>query len=164
MGLLIQCIIFCALFTLVILPAQYKDPLQMIMSYPPEIIKRVESLPQYQSAIRQRKKAHISKKIGGLVFFVAALSAIAWFSGCHTFVDAFLHVFILFTAVDLFDLVVLDWGIFCHSQKLRIPGTEDMDKAYHDYGFHMRGSAIGMALGLIVALLSGGIVHLISVL
>ena len=26
-------------------------------------------------------------------------------------------------------------GIFCHSKKLRIPGTEDMEKEYKDYFF-----------------------------
>ena len=27
------------------------------------------------------------------------------------------------TAVNIYDLIVLDWGVFCHSKKLRIPGT-----------------------------------------
>lgn len=35
-------------------------------------------------------------------------------------------------------MFVLDWGIFCHSKKLRIPGTEDMDKDYKDYLFHAK--------------------------
>ena len=43
-------------------------------------------------------------------------------------------LFTLFFAVNLYDLVVLDWGIFCHSRKLRIPGTEDMEKEYKNYG------------------------------
>ena len=164
MILLIECIVACVLFTLIILPAQYKDPLKMIASYPPEIIKRVEELPQYKDTIKQRKKSHISKKIFGLIFFVALLSVVAYFSGCRNFLSAFLHVFTLFTAVNLYDLIVLDWGNFCHSKKLRIPGTEDMDEAYKDYIFHLKGAGIGTLLGLIVALLSGGIVHLISIL
>lgn len=162
MLLFIECIICCALFTLMILPAQYKDPIKMIMSYPPEIRKRVESLPQYKDTIKQREKAHIGKKIFGLVFFVAVFSAVAWLSGCRSFGAAFVHVFILIFAVNIYDLIVLDWGNFCHSKKLRIPGTEDMDKAYKDYLFHAKGAAVGTALGLVIALLSGGAVHLIS--
>jgi hypothetical protein len=61
--------------------------------------------------------------------------------------------------VNIYDLIVLDWGIFCHSKKLRISGTEDMEKEYKDYMFHVRGACIGIVLGLIVALLSGCIVH-----
>ena len=134
------------------------------MSYPPAIIRRVEALPQYRDSIRQKEKAHISKKLGGLVFFVFLLAAVAWLSGCQSFAAAFGHVFILFAAVNVYDLVVLDWGVFCHSRKLRIPGTEDMDEAYTDYLFHVRGCAVGLALGGVVALLSGGVVQLIALL
>ena len=99
------------------------------MSYPPAIIKRVEELPQYQGIVRQREKAHLIKKLGGLVAFVALFAAVAYLSGCKRWGTAFIHVFTLFAAVNLYDLVVLDWGVFCHSRRLRIAGTEDMDKA-----------------------------------
>lgn len=164
MALFIQCIVFCTLLTVAILPAQYKDPINMIMSYPPNIIKRVEALPQYQGTIKQREKAHISKKIGGLVFFVILFSFVAYFSGCRSFGTAFIHVFTLFAVVNLYDLIVLDWGIFCHSKKLRIRGTEDMDKDYKNYVFHIRGALIGCVLGLVVALCTGCVVHFVCAL
>ena len=69
MILFIECIVGCLLFTLIVLPAQYKDPIKMIMSYPPKIRKRVEELPQYKDSIQKREKAHIGKKIFGIVFF-----------------------------------------------------------------------------------------------
>lgn len=164
MILLIQCVVCCFLFTLVILPAQYKDPISMIMSYPPAIIKRVEQLPQYQGTIKQREKAHIGKKIFGVIFFVFVLSLVAYWSGCRSFLAAFGHVFVLFLVVNLYDMIVLDWGLFCHSKKLRIPGTEDMEKEYKDYLFHVRGACIGSALGLVVALLAGCLVQVVSVI
>ena len=73
MILFIECVIACVLFTLIILPAQYKNPIVMIASYPPEIIKRVEQLPQYKDTIKQSEKAHITKKIGGSVFLLFCL-------------------------------------------------------------------------------------------
>ena len=161
MILFIECVVCCLLFTLVILPAQYKDPINMIMSYPPKIIKRVEELPQYKGTIKRREKSHISKKIFGLIFFVIVLSGVAYISGYRSFSTTFIHVFLLFFVVNIYDLIVLDWGIFCHSKKLRIPGTEDMEKEYKDYVFHAKGACIGMALGLVVALLSGCMVHFI---
>lgn len=120
---------------LIILPTQYKGPIKMIMSYPPKIRKRVEELPQYKDSIQKREKAHIDKKIFGIVFFIIVFSAVAYFSGCRDFNSTFFHVLILFLVVNLFDLFVLDMGIFCHSRKLRIPGTEDMEKEYKDYFF-----------------------------
>lgn len=159
MILFIQCVVCCLLFTLAILPAQYKEPVNMIMSYPPKIRQRVEELPQYRGTIKQRKKSHIDKKIFGLIFFVIVLSGSAYLSGCRSFNTTFIHVFIVFFVVNIYDLIILDWGIACHSKKLRVPGTEDMEKEYKDYMFHVRGACIGIVLGLVVALLSGCIIH-----
>ena len=36
--------------------------LSMIMSYPPNVIKKVEQLPQYAGCIKEREKKHIIKK------------------------------------------------------------------------------------------------------
>ena len=161
MILAIECIVLCIVFTLIILPAQYKDPMIMIMSYPPNVIKRVEKLPQYQGCIKEREKKHIVKKIFGVFFFSVILAIVAYFSGCRAFVDTFWHVFLLFFVVNIYDMVVLDWGIFCHSKKLRIPGTEDMDKDYKDYLFHAKGAMKGIVLGIIVAILSGLMIYCI---
>ena len=163
MILFMECIVFCLLFTVIILPVQYKNPLSMLMSYPPKIRERVEELPQYKEIIKQREKAHIGKKILGLVLFTVILSAVVYFSGCRSFETTFIHVFTLFLVVNMFDLIVLDWGIFCHSKRLRIPGTEDMEKEYKDYMFHVRGACIGTGLGLVTALLSGCMIHIILV-
>ena len=160
MILIAECIVLCIIFTLIILPAQYKDPMVMIMSYPPNVIKRVEQLPQYAGCIKERKKKHISKKIFGVFFFAVLLAIVAYFSGCREFADTFFHVFMLFFVVNIYDMLVLDWGIFCHSKKLRIQGTEDMDKDYKDYLFHAKGAAKGTVVGIIVAILSGIIMEM----
>ena len=97
-----------------------------------------------------------------MVFFVIVLSGIAYLSGCRSFAATFIHVFTLFFVVNIYDMIVLDWGIFCHSKKLRIPGTEDMDKEYKDYLFHAKGACVGIVLCVIVALLSGGIIHIFA--
>ena len=55
----IECVVCCLIFTLIILSAQYKNPLNMIMSYSPKIIQRVESLPQYKETIKHKEKAHV---------------------------------------------------------------------------------------------------------
>ncbi len=139
---------FCLFLTLAILPAQYKDPINIIMSYPPKIRQRVEELPQYKGTIKQREKAHVGKKIFGLIFFVIILSGVAYLSGCRSFSTTFIHVFILFLVVNIYDLIVLDWGIFCHSKKLRISSTEDMEKEYKDYMFLVFGQIKLFGMGM----------------
>lgn len=144
----IECVIACIIFAAIILPTQYKNPIKYIMSYPPEIRKRVESLPQYKNTIKSEEKEHILKKLIAILAFIVFLSAVAYFSGAKTFSTAFFHVLILFIAVNLFDMLVLDIGIFCHSKKLRIAGTEDMDKEYKNYLFHVRGLLKELCWGL----------------
>ena len=60
-----------------------------------------------------------------------------------------------------FDALVLDCIWFCHDKHFVIPGTEDMTAAYHDYWFHIKGSLIGMALGIPSALVAGLIVMIL---
>lgn len=164
MILLIECIIACGIFTLIILPSLYKEPLKHIMSYPKEIRIRVENLPQYKEVIVAKRKRHLSIKLISVLLFAIVLAAVAYLSGANTFTSAYIHVFILFFVVNLYDMVVLDIILFCHSKKTRIPGTEDMEKEYKNPWHHIRGASIGIIIGAVVALLSGSIVHVISVL
>ena len=64
---------------------------------------------------------------------------------------------------SIYDLLVLDIGLFCHSKKTRIPGTEDMDKEYRNPRHHIIGAGTGIIIGAVVALLSGGIIHVVSI-
>ncbi len=87
----------------------------------------------------------------------------AYFSGAKTFNSAYVHVFMLFLAVNVYDVVVLDIGLFCHSKKLRIPGTEDMEQVYRDPWFHVIGGLKGILIGAVTALLSACIVQILSI-
>lgn len=164
MLLAIECMIACIIFAVIVLPAQYKDPVKYIMSYPPEIRKRVESLPEYKNSIKRTEKRHILKKLIAAFVCVALLSAVAYFSGAKNFQTAFIHVFILFLTVNLFDVIVLDIGVFCHSKKLRIAGTENMDKEYKNYLFHVKGCIKGIMLGGVISLLSASINYIASII
>jgi hypothetical protein len=103
-------------------------------------------------------------KIVAAFLIAIILSLAAYFSGAESFSSAYFHVFMLFFTVNIYDMVVLDIGLFCHSKKLRIPGTEDMDKEYRSPWFHVVGAIKGTVIGAVVALLSGGIVHIISLI
>jgi len=164
MVLLAECIIACVVFTIILLPSLYKEPIKHIMSYPKKIRERVESLPEYKEVIKEKEKRHLFFKIISVFLFAIILAGIAYFSGAKTFSSAYLHVFVLFFVVNIYDLLVLDIGLFCHSKKTRIPGTEDMDKEYRDPSHHIKGAVMGTVIGAVVALLAGTIVYMISLL
>lgn len=56
MILVIESLIACVIFTLIVIPRLYKDPMKYIMSYPTTIRQRVESLPQYRNTIHEVEK------------------------------------------------------------------------------------------------------------
>lgn len=47
---------------------------------------------------------------------------------------------------------------FCRSHKVRLPGTEDMDKEYRDHLFHLRGFFKGCAIGAVISAMSAGLI------
>ena len=157
----LQSIILSGLFTLHIV-LEMKNPIKGIMSYPPAIRKRVESLPQYQGTIGAEKREHMAKKLVSVFVFAVLFAVVCWFSGANTFTSAFLHSFGLFAVVNLWDLLVLDLLWFCHSKRVRLPGTEDMVKEYTSPWHHVLGFGMGLAIGAVVSLLAGGLVALIA--
>lgn len=164
MILLIECIVFSILFSLMIFIPLYKNPVGQIMSYPKEIRRRVESLPQYKNSIKKKEKKHLSIKIISIFIFALVLAIVAYFSGAKTFEEVFKHVFILFFFVNLYDLFIMDLLIFRNVKVFRIPGTEDMDKEYKNPTHHIRGAFIGTAIGLVVALLSAIYIQIYNML
>lgn len=161
MILFIECFVLCIIFSLAVLPAQYHNPLSQFASYPAAIKQRVYELPEYKDFISEVERKNWIHKAVSSIFMAAFLAVAAYFSGSRTFVTACVHVFIMFLTVNLYDLIVLDLFIFCHSKKLRIPGTEDMDKEYKNPWHHVKGAAKGIMIGTFVALLSGCIVQII---
>ena len=109
------------------------------------------------------ERRHIAVKISAVFLFAIVLGLTAYFSGAKTFNSAYVHVFMLFLAVNVYDVVVLDIGLFCHSKKLRIPGTEDMEQVYRDPWFHVIGGLKGILIGAVTALLSACIVQILSI-
>ena len=162
MAFIIESIILCGLFTLAVPLTLMRDPIKGIMSYPPAIRKRVESLSQYRGSIRQEEKGHIGKKLLSIPAFVTIFALICWFSGVRSYPHAFLYSFCLFLVVNLYDLIVLDWLWFCRSPRVRLPGTEDMDKEYRDLWYHLRGFFIGIGIGAGVSVLSAGLIAILQ--
>ena len=61
-----------------------------------------------------------------------------------------------------YDCCFLDWVLFANVKRIRLPGTEQMDRAYHQKKYHVIRSLIGMALGLFPCLACGWIIAAVS--
>ena len=160
MIILIESIILCGLFTLMVFVISRK-PINTLYNYPPKIQERVRSLEEYKDAV-PTKKNKIAVKLIACILFVVILSLILrYINGYTTFSAAFGWGFLLWTIVNLWDVIVLDIIWFCHDPRFVFKGTEDMVKDYHDYWFHIKGFFIGEGLALFVCALSGMVVHFV---
>lgn len=73
-----------------------------------------------------------------------------------------LHVYLVWQMVNVFDLIVIDWGGMHLVDPLNppFPGTEGA-KGYRDYKFHLLGFVKGSVMGLVLAPVTVGIVWLL---
>ena len=160
MVIAIESLILCAAFTLMVY-LMSREPIKTLYNYPPKIQERVKSLDEYKDRIPTQKNK-LAAKLGALFLFVVLLSLILRYgNGCTTFLQAFRTGFLLWTIVNLWDLLVLDILWFCHDPHFVFKGTEDMVGDYHDYWFHTKGFFIGEALALIVCALAGLVVQFV---
>lgn len=63
--------------------------------------------------------------------------------------------------LDYHDALGIDCLWFCHSKRCVTPGTKDITDTYHDYMFHIKGSCVGMLIGLHGCLITGVIATLL---
>lgn len=159
MIILIEAVVLCLLFTLIIVTLALKNPLGQIYNYPPKIIERVKELGLITDEQVPGSRTVIIKKIISSIILAVILAAfLRIFNGERTFLGGFLTAYLLWIIVDWYDAFILDGIWFCHSKKMIIPGTEDMDSEYHNYAYHIKQSCIGMFIGIPVCLLSALIV------
>ena len=162
MLLLIESLIGIALFALIVIPMSLKDPLAVIGDYPPAIRKRCEELGLIEKRQQQlSKKDFIKKGVAVIVLVLIAVLVMIKINHATTFLQGFGYTYIIWLAITWFDALVIDCGWFCHSKRMRIPGTEDMNE-YHDYLFHIKTSAIGTLIGLPACAIVGLVVQILT--
>ena len=158
MTFLIESLIACVLFTLFVF-LMSRNPIKTVFNYPPAIIERCYRMGLVNESNRPGGAAFYAKKIVAMVVFGVLLGLLVrYVNGCETYICGALTSYALWVAVNWFDALVMDCIWFCHDKHFVIPGTEDMEYAYHDYWFHIKGAFIGMLLGLPAALVAGVIV------
>lgn len=153
----LECIVTTVVFTGAIIIPLCRNPVWWIHDYPKDIQekyfqthKRIPTEPLSAPAL--------VKKSFAILLAVAVLTALVILAGADDFKSAFLASFGLWLVIDWYDCFILDWVLFANVKRIRLPGTENMDKAYHQKKYHFVHSIIGMALGLIPCLLCGVIV------
>ncbi|MCB0114928.1 MAG: hypothetical protein R2873_14715 [Caldilineaceae bacterium] len=158
---LLDGIILSAISTIYLLGIMLINPRIMLGDYPKAIQERVPA--------KTEREGRLSLLIGVpfLALLLVAPLLSTWLleqrSGdAVSFVQLFFNAAGVVFVFNLFDLLILDWLIFCliTPKFIMIPGSEGM-AAYKDFGFHFRGFLVGTTLSIVVGLVVAGIVWLL---
>ena len=160
MIIVIESIILCLIFTLMVY-IMSKNPIKTLYNYPPKIQERVSSLDKYKKDIPTKENKIIVKIFASILFLAVICIILRYINGYTTFLESFGYGFLLWTIVNLWDLIILDIIWFCHDKRFVFKGTEDMIDEYHNYWFHIKGFFIGELLALVICTLAGIIIQFI---
>ena len=160
---LIEAVVLCALFHLEVWLQTKREPARIVYSYPPAIVERYIELGKIPDKRNPGTLERVKKKWPAAIVLGIILGAVVYFvNGSRSFLNGFLVSYGLWLIVDWYDAIVIDILWLCHSKTYILPGTEDMTAAYHDSGYHIKSTCVGMLIGLPVCLLIGLVVQVIS--
>lgn len=155
MILIIEIILLCVLFSIIIILGTKKDPLSGLHNLPKAIQERVSALPEYRDRNVQvvPAKKRILKKLPALVILAFIFCAMIYGAGARTFLQGFSFTFILWTAVKLYVTLALNCGWYAHTPSVWIKGTEDMRSEYQNYKFYLSSIPRSLLAGAAVSVL-----------
>ncbi|MDY3258322.1 MAG: hypothetical protein SOX14_08400 [Ruminococcus callidus] len=78
------------------------------------------------------------KKIVAIIVFMFVFAWMLHIAGAETFVQGLLLAYVYIVALFAWDTFFLDWVLFANIKRIRLPGTENMDKEYHQKWFHVK--------------------------
>ena len=159
--IMIEMLVFALLFTIMCFKTTGGNNTTQVENYPPEIQEEYFKTHERIPTAPLSKRVIITKSIA-LLGFAVILLIMAMVAGAKNFIQGFLFAFGMMAWIGAYDTFFIDWVLFANVKRIRLPGTEHMDKAYHQKKYHVVRSVIGMALGLVPCLLCALIVAVLG--
>jgi hypothetical protein len=144
-------------FSVFVISTLLWKPRMWIHDFPADI----QALIPPKTADEQRLTRLMAVPFFVMLFGGLGLTA-ARYGTANGFIGLFVHVYLVWQIVNLFDLLVIDWvGMsLVDPQNPPFPGTEGA-QGYRDYLFHLVGFLKGSVMGLVLALVTAGVVWLL---
>lgn len=144
-------VVTSVLFVVLVLTSLAYNPRLWIRDFPEEIQAEMDPL----SAGEQVARIFLAILLLAVVVGIPVLSVLSVKAtqGSVTLVEAFLHIWLIFMAVNLIDLTVIDWmiGVWWQPEFLSTPEL-DSARQYNTYRFHFiehrKGTIVLTALAL----------------
>ena len=156
MIIICETVIMTIAFTAMVLIPLVKNPVWWIHDYPKDIqeeyFKTHERVPSEFFS-----KSVLLKKGCALLVALVLMLVLMKLAGAYGFWSALALSYGIWLFIDWYDCFFHDWVLFANMKAVRLPGTEHMDKAYHQKRYHFVQSLWGMLIGLIPCLIGAGI-------
>ena len=154
--IIIETIVMTIAFTAMILIPLVKNPVWWIHDYPKDIQEEYFKSHKRVPSEFFSKNVLLKKGCALLVALVLML-VLMKLAGAYDFWSSLALSYGIWLFIDWYDCFFLDWVLFANMKSVRLPGTEHMDKAYHQKRYHFIQSLWGMLIGLIPCLIGAGI-------
>ena len=155
---LIESIVACVIFTLLIKLIAHNRQEVFTNDYPPVVTDKLRELGLIAEKPPAKKKDIIRKLTAMIVFAVLFALLMRHVNGIETFWEAALTVYGLWLVVDWYDFLVMDILLAPFDPFYRKSGVSAFDKSA--VWFHFKGSVRGTLLGIVCAVLVGVLVPL----
>ena len=152
--IIIESVILCLIFSIFVFIIS-KNPIKTLYNYPPKIQERVKLMEEYKDKIPTQKNKIAAKSIASLLIIIVLSLILKYINGYNSFIEGFKYCFLLWTIVNLYDVIIMDIMWFCHDKRFVFIGTEDMVDEYHNYWFHIKGFFVGEILALFISFIVG---------
>lgn len=135
----------------------YISPLTFISDYPPEI-----QAEYYRSQHKEATKKKLTKlmKFKKLLAVIVFLFLFAWMlhlAGVKTFWQGVGLTWVYMLCVFAWDTFFLDWVLFANIKRVRLPGTEHMEKEYHQKWFHVKACLPAVPFAILAGFISSAL-------
>lgn len=159
--LLIETIIITIIFNLFIFIPLCKNPVCLRHDYPKDIQEEYFKTHE-KIATEPVIRTYIVKKGIFLFLSIIVLVELMSLAQAKTFFEGFLGSFFIWFILNVWDCFFMDFVLFANIKTVRLPGTEHMDKEYHQKKYHFVHGLIGILVGILPCLLVGIIILLIN--
>ena len=152
--IVVELLIMFLVFAFLVIGLLLINPVTFISDYPPEIQE-----VYYKSQNREAEKEKLTtmmiiKKVVALIVFMFLFAWMLHLAGAKTFIQGLLLTYTYAIALFAWDTFFLDWVLFANIKRIRLPGTEHMDKEYHQKWFHVKACFLMIPVFIIMGILS----------
>jgi peptidoglycan biosynthesis protein MviN/MurJ (putative lipid II flippase) len=155
--IVIELVIFCGAFLALVVGMMLISPLTFVSDYPPEIQAEYYR-SQHKEATKEKLTAlMIVKKVVAIIIYLFLFAWMMHIAGAETFGQGVLLAYFYMFVWFAWDTFFIDWVLFPNIKRFRLPGTEHMDKEYHQKWFHVKVCFPVIPVAAVAGLLCAGL-------